>query len=79
MSQIHKCPVCEGRGVMTIGFYAARGTFNPSPMNAPSQDDMSPTPCRSCNGRGIVMDDRDEQESSNKTSVSEEHELREGA
>ena len=78
MSQIHKCPVCEGRGVMTIGFYAARGTFNPSPMNAPSQDDMSPTPCRSCNGRGIVMEGVDDGGKSAEFSR-EDHEIKEDA
>ena len=78
MSEISKCPVCEGRCVMTMGFYAARGTFNPSPMNAPSLNDQRPTPCRSCNGRGIVTEDFNDKPARSLSPL-EEYELREGS
>ena len=40
----HRCPVCEGRGMMPHGFYDRR-TVSSS---------MEPDPCHSCQGSGIV-------------------------
>ena len=75
MSKIHKCQVCEGRGVMTIGFYTARGTFGNS---ATDTGDFSQTPCRSCNGRGIVIEGVDDGGKSAEFSR-EDHEIKEDA
>lgn len=40
----HKCPVCEGRGMVGDAFYGGRET---------SSCDV---PCRSCDGSGIIWE-----------------------
>lgn len=40
----HKCPVCNGVGLVPYGFYLAIG----------STTDITPEKCRSCNGTGVV-------------------------
>ena len=40
----HKCPVCEGRGVVPANFY----TMDESASGT------APVPCRACNGGGII-------------------------
>jgi predicted methyltransferase len=50
-SVAHKCPVCDGRGVVPKGFYDCHGR---------TIDDTSSVPkteaCRACGGRGIVWE-----------------------
>jgi hypothetical protein len=42
----HKCPVCEGKGSVPVGFYA--------PNEALTLSSEQPEVCRSCSGHGIV-------------------------
>lgn len=41
----HKCPVCEGRGIVPCDFYTGP-TYGVS---------MDPVECRSCTGKGYVV------------------------
>ena len=44
----YRCPVCEGRGIVAMGFYMATGaTWGVGTIFGPEQ-------CRSCGGGGIV-------------------------
>ena len=43
----HKCPVCNGRGLVPKGFYQTQAGYIVS-------DDITNEQCRSCNGTGIV-------------------------
>lgn len=45
MSEVHKCPVCEGIGYVPVGFYGG------STMAASSAPEM----CRSCHGLGYIV------------------------
>jgi hypothetical protein len=45
MNEFQRCPVCEGRGSVPIGFYVSVGV-NTSTM---------PESCRTCSGKGIVQ------------------------
>jgi len=47
MATPHRCPVCEGRGVVAIGFYVGYGAFSTA---------ADPEKCRSCWGSGIVWE-----------------------
>ena len=43
----HRCPVCNGYGLVPNGFYMqTSGQWSTS--------SITPEPCRSCNGTGIV-------------------------
>lgn len=42
----HCCPVCGGRGTVQPGFY--------SPFGLMGNLDITPEPCRSCNGSGVL-------------------------
>lgn len=46
----YKCPVCEGRGTVPIGFYE---TFSQGTTTATVTYDVT---CKTCNGTGIVWD-----------------------
>ncbi len=48
MSIPHRCPVCEGRGVVRSGFY------NTNPYYASSS--ISDEKCRTCFGTGILWE-----------------------
>jgi hypothetical protein len=43
----HKCPICEGKGVVPCGFY---GTSSSSRLTTEELIDE----CRTCKGKGIV-------------------------
>ncbi len=43
------CPVCNGNGLVSSGFYSRPGTY---PFWASSS--ANPETCRSCNGKGWV-------------------------
>jgi hypothetical protein len=43
----YRCPICGGTGKVQAGFYDQFG-------GAWSTTSISPEPCRSCNGTGIV-------------------------
>lgn len=45
---VHKCPVCEGRGLVPDGFYYTN--------SAPTVVNTSPETCKSCNGKGIIFE-----------------------
>lgn len=45
--KLHKCPVCEGRGLVPMGFYY------PPDMTYTTSTEGSEK-CRSCNGKGII-------------------------
>lgn len=51
MSEAQKCPVCNGRGTVSPGFYSKDGFT--SPYNAASTAPMRET-CQACGGKGIV-------------------------
>ena len=44
--QPHRCPVCEGRGCVSAGFYGLQVTAGDSTTSTES--------CRSCGGTGVV-------------------------
>lgn len=44
----HRCPVCEGKGLVPNGFYLAVG------VTEYTTSSMTPETCRSCDGKGIV-------------------------
>ena len=46
---VYKCPVCNGTGLVPVGFY------NPDPYYSGSTN-AAPEKCKSCNGTGIVSD-----------------------
>ena len=46
---VYKCPVCEGRGFVTNGFYQTTQDYYTSSSTATET-------CRSCGGKGIVFD-----------------------
>jgi len=48
MSKPYICPVCEGRGSVSSGFYA--GAHNHITNNNPQAREQ----CQACNGAGIV-------------------------
>jgi hypothetical protein len=43
----HKCPICEGRGIVQGGFYTSLPT-------SPSISTVVTEPCRACAGSGII-------------------------
>lgn len=43
--QVHRCPVCEGRGTVPHGFYSAFGALT---------NNTAPETCKSCEGKGYV-------------------------
>lgn len=51
MSELHKCPVCDGSGIVPGGFYISTGGFS---ITGDSQE-----ACRSCNGKGYIVLDGD--------------------
>lgn len=42
------CPVCNGTGNVPSGFYSRTGKMW-------STTTMTPEPCRSCDGRGVII------------------------
>jgi predicted methyltransferase len=48
MTVPHKCPVCNGTGLVPNGFYLAIGANNLTTSS------VEPEQCRSCKGTGIV-------------------------
>jgi len=42
----YRCPVCDGRGIIPIGFYTG--------MSEGAVSNMTPEDCRSCEGIGVV-------------------------
>lgn len=43
----HRCPICDGRGVVAAAFYDVRAlTFTTTALSS--------EPCRACNGTGLV-------------------------
>lgn len=46
---LHKCPVCNGTGLVLKGFYD-----HPQEMAWTIYGDNTPEKCRSCNGKGII-------------------------
>lgn len=51
----HRCPVCEGRGLVPFGFYST------NPWCIHTSASTIPETCRTCNGRGIVWEDENAQ------------------
>jgi len=49
----HKCPVCNGQGLVPNGYYSVIGVASYSTTNA------TPEQCRSCNGTGIVWEQKE--------------------
>lgn len=45
--QPYKCPVCEGKGLVSGGFYTSVGVSSVS--------NHTTEPCRSCDGKGIIQ------------------------
>ena len=43
----HRCPVCNGKGLVPNGFYLQTSGHS-------STSSITPEPCRSCGGTGIV-------------------------
>ena len=41
-----KCPVCEGCGLLPIGFY--------NPYGQSATNSLEPEKCRTCDGKGII-------------------------
>ena len=46
-SQPHRCPVCNGKGIVPNGFYNSTG-------ETWATTDASPEICRACNGSGVI-------------------------
>ena len=44
----HRCPICDGRGIVPGGFYNATGETWTATNAA--------EPCRACNGIGIIYE-----------------------
>lgn len=44
----HRCPVCEGRGVMPFNFYHTGGNGMAATITAD-------TACKSCQGKGVIF------------------------
>lgn len=44
----HRCPVCDGRGLVPAGFYFAVGAVSYSGSGTTTEK------CRSCDGKGLV-------------------------
>ena len=44
----HRCPVCNGQGLVQNGFYRAIG------VDSYTSSDATPEQCKSCQGTGIV-------------------------
>jgi len=49
----HKCPICNGRGIVSNGFYSAT-------EECWSTTSADPEKCRSCSGQGVVWDEQDQ-------------------
>ena len=50
------CPVCEGRGILPLGFYMyPKGQTFTSASASPEQ-------CKTCNGRGVILESKGEVE-----------------
>lgn len=49
----HCCPVCQGKGQVSNGFYNQVGEYGMT-------SDATPEMCRSCNGTGIVWQPKEE-------------------
>lgn len=45
---LHKCPVCGGKGIVPNGFYQHTGEYWVSSTTAPEQ-------CRACSGKGYIV------------------------
>ena len=45
---VHKCPVCEGRGLVPAGFYYQN--------SLPTAVNTCPETCRSCYGKGVIFE-----------------------
>lgn len=43
--QPYRCPVCNGKGIVPVGFYST---------GAVSTNTATDEPCRTCHGKGIV-------------------------
>lgn len=46
--QPHRCPVCDGRGLVPVGFYLMVGGMGGGTTST------GPETCRSCTGNGII-------------------------
>jgi hypothetical protein len=51
----HRCPVCGGTGLVPNGWYGAIGT------RSYSTSSVTPEPCQSCNGSGILWHPSEEE------------------
>lgn len=57
MSTPHRCPVCEGRQIVSRWFYEVMPdevAFREDPENDGDPPDVHEVPCRSCKGTGVV-------------------------
>ena len=44
----HRCPVCDGHGIVAAGFYASVTGVSDGTSTAPEQ-------CRACGGTGVII------------------------
>ena len=44
----HKCPVCNGRGTVSAGFY------QPEEQGRYTLSSLAPETCKSCKGKGVI-------------------------
>ena len=49
--KLHKCPVCNGTGLVVKGFYE-----HPQELIWTVYGDNTPDKCRTCNGKGIIRE-----------------------
>lgn len=47
--KVHRCPVCDGKGLVPHGFYTAIG------VESFTSSSISPEECRTCNGKGVII------------------------
>ena len=47
MSELNKCPVCDGTGIVPGGFYISTSGFSTTGTNQET--------CRSCDGKGFII------------------------
>lgn len=47
MSSVHVCPVCNGRGTVSAGFY--------NPYDASTTAMETQVTCRACGGKGVII------------------------
>ena len=56
MKTPHRCPVCEGRQTVPEWFYMVQ------PGGYPTSSGVGTTPCRTCNGTGVLWGDLEDDE-----------------